>query len=92
MKASTLKSVLLKELGAAEEGGVLAVPSERKVTVITRYDNQLIAVAKVRGVRITEDFVNIVGDAEELFVAADCDFIVKSEASRRQDDVRPGFH
>ena len=92
MNAHTLKLVLVDELGAKAEGDVISVPSERKVTIIARYGDQFVPVARVSGVRIAATFINIVGDAEELFVDADCEFIVKSEDSRKRDDVRPGFH
>lgn len=92
MNAQALKTVLIEELSATEDGDAILVPTDRKVTVIAHLSEQLVAVSRVRSVRIKPGFINIVGDAEELFVDANCEFIVKSEVARGQADARPGFH
>ena len=92
MKATALKKILVDELGGTADGDAVSVPADRKVTVLVARGDTLIPVAKVRSVRFTDLFVNLVGDTEQMFVDPDDDFLVKAEDARSRDDARPGFH
>ena len=92
MKSHALKAILLTELAGKQTGDAVEIASDRKVTILVHYGDDLVPVAKVRSVRFSDDFVNIVGESEQFFVDPDCDFIVKAEDAQKRDDTRPGFH
>lgn len=92
MNVQTLKSILLNELEATADGDLLEVPSEGKVTILVRFGDDTLRISKVCKVRITDDFVNLVGEAEQFFVDLDSDFSIKSEDWSKRVEARPGFH
>ncbi len=92
MNANALKAILIEELGSVESGDTVDVPSDRKLTVLLRLGDELVPVSKVRSVRFTKAFVNIVGESDQFFVDTDCDFLLKSEDAQKREDGRPGFH
>jgi hypothetical protein len=93
MNLQTLQKILVEELGAkASDGDEFEVPSERKVTILVRFGDDTLRVARVQAMRATEDFVNLVGETEQFFVDPDSDFAIKSEDSAKRREARPGFH
>lgn len=92
MNAHALKAILLEELDGTENGGAVEVPAESKITILVHYAKELVPIGKVRSVRFTDAFVNIVGESEQFFVDPDCDFLVKADGSNKRPDARPGFH
>lgn len=92
MNAHSLKSILVDELEGVEKAEVVDVPSDRKITVLVRFGDDLVPVSKLRSVRFTDSFVNLVGETEQFFVDHDADFLIKAEDAQKRDDARPGFH
>ena len=92
MNFESLKKVLLDELGGEADGDSIAVPSERKVTVLVQFGDETLRVARVQSVRTTSEFVNLVGETAQFFVDPMSVFAIKSEDSAGRREARPGFH
>ena len=92
MNAHSLKTILVDELDGTADGDAIALPAAAKVSVLLRFGDDLLRVANLERARFTEEFVHLVGEKEQLFVDVDCDFVVKSEDSKKRLEARPGFH
>ena len=92
MNIATMKKVLIEDLGGTESKDAVEVPADRKVSILVRFGDGVVPVAKVRSVRFAKGFVNIIGETEQFFVDTDCDFFVKAENGDKRNEARPGFH
>lgn len=92
MNVHNLKTILEDELGAERDDETFVLPQASKVSILVRFGDNVIPVSKVRKVRVTDEWVNLVGETEQFFVDTDCDFFVKSELSDKSAEARPGFH
>jgi hypothetical protein len=92
MNLELMRKILVEELEATPDGDTLEVPSERKVTILVRFGDDTLRVARVQAVRVTGEFVNLVGETEQFFVDRGSDFAVKSEDASKRREARPGFH
>lgn len=92
MNVHILKTILVDELGAEQEGDTYSLSAASKVSIMVHFGDNIVPVSKVREVRVTDDWINLVGEAEQFFVDPDCDFFVKSDDPRKRAEARPGFH
>lgn len=93
MKIHTFEIILKDEFDCEEQDDFLVVPSGTRVTVLISSGDSLMPVARVKRVRVTDHFVEIIADEERYFVTPMDLFAIKQEDYEEQKNAsRPGFN
>jgi hypothetical protein len=93
MKIHTFEIILKDEFDCEEQDGFLVVPAGVRTTVLVSSGDSLMPVARVRRVRITDDFVELISEEERYFVTPMDLFAVKQEDYEQEKTAtRPGFN
>ena len=91
MNIDVLKAVLTDELEAAEDAGTYKIPGQYKVTVLVQADGDVVPVARVTALTITDQYLTFVTEDGHFFIEPSRVFAVKSEGDSAKEK-RPGFH
>lgn len=93
MKIHTFELILKDDFGCDEEDDFLVVPASTRLTVLLSSGDSLMPVSRVRRVRITDDFVEIIAEEERYFVTPMDLFAIKQEDFQQDKAApRPGFN
>lgn len=91
MNTDVLMAVLTDELEAKKDGDSYSIPSRFKVTVLVQSDGDVVPVARVTSVRISDNYLTFVTEDGHFFIEPSRVFAVKSEGES-SSEKRPGFH
>ncbi|MGM0555639.1 MAG: hypothetical protein ACQEVA_04585 [Myxococcota bacterium] len=93
MKIHTFEIILKDAFECEEQDGFLVVPSGTRLAVLVSSGDSIMPVARVRRVRITDDYVELVAEDERYFVTPMDLFALKQEDFEQDKAApRPGFN
>lgn len=93
MTPETLEQILVDEFGAEKENGQVALPRDKRLTLLVIAGESIMPINRLRRIGFTTDFVTVVTEEERYFL--DVEHILgvrEDDYEEGAAEARTGFH